>query len=324
MTITQPLRLLLLFVPIGFALTYLILQFRRPKYTVRFATTDLLASVAPKRPGWRRHLAAIATLLALVLFVIAFARPAQERKVPRERSTVILALDVSISMQATDVDPSRIAAAKAAATSFVRTAPANVQIGLVHFSGSATVSVAPTFDRAPLERAIQNLELGSGTAIGEAIFASLDSLKTAEVIPREPTAKPNKAQAPARIVLMSDGQTNGGRPNDDAADAAESAGIPVTTIAFGTPEGTIINPNNGSSVNVPVDGEALEKIADQTGGKYFEAASSSALKTIYENIGRQVGIEIKKLDMSSWFVGFGLLFAFLAGLFSLIWFQRLP
>ncbi|MFZ4516446.1 MAG: VWA domain-containing protein [Acidimicrobiia bacterium] len=324
MTITQPLRLLLLFVPLGFGIAYLVMQFLRPKYAVRFSTTDLLASIAPKRPGWRRHLAAIATLLALVLFVIAFARPAQERTVPRERSTVILAVDVSISMQATDVDPSRIAAVKAAAASFARTAPANVQIGLVHFAGSATVAVAPTFDRAPLERAINNLELASGTAIGEAIYASLDALRTAEVIGKEPASNKDSSQAPARIVLMSDGSTNSGRPNDDAAAAANDAGIPITTIAFGTNEGTIVNPTNGSEVRVPVDGAALEAIAGETGGKYFEAASSSALKTIYQNIGRQIGVEVKRLDMSSWFVGFGLLFAFLAGLFSLIWFQRLP
>jgi Ca-activated chloride channel family protein len=322
MTFIDPWRLLLLLVPVGLAVAYLIVQFTKPKYTVRFATTDLLASVAPKRPGWRRHLPAVATLIALALFVIAFANPAQQKKVARERSTVILAIDVSISMQATDVDPSRIAAVKQAATSFVRTAPTNVQIGIVHFAGTATASVAPTFDRAPLERSIQNLELGSGTAIGESIFASLDSLKAADVISKD---KPlDKKQPPARIVVMSDGQTNSGRSNEDGAAAAKDYGIPVSTIAFGTAEGTIINPQNGQEVGVPVDGAALQAIADETGGDYFEAASSSSLKKIYQNIGRQVGVEIKNINIGAVFVGFGLLFAFLAALLSLIWFQRLP
>lgn len=308
-------RLLLLVGVAGLAGAYVLMQKRRRGYAVRFTNLSLLSSVAPKRPGWRRHLPAAALLLALIAFVTAFAQPTRSTKVPRERATIMMAIDVSLSMQATDVAPNRLKAAKAAATSFVNLVPAKLNLGLVAFSGTAQVLVSPTTDRALLKRSIATLQLGPATAIGEAVFASLGSIASVPTAPGQPPA-------PARIVLMSDGETTVGRTNDAAASAAVKAKVPVSTIAFGTEEGTVMV--EGSPVRVPVNKDALALLADQTHGSSFQAASGSELKKVYNDIGSSIGYRTVQKDATAWFVGLGLLFAAAAAVGSLVWSSRLP
>ena len=308
-------RLWLLLAVVALAAAYVLMQRRRRGYAVRFTNLSLLSSVAPKRPGWRRHLPAAAMLLALVAFISAFAHPSRETKVPRERATIMMAVDVSLSMQATDVKPDRLKAAKAAAANFVDLVPSKLNLGLVAFSGTAQVLVSPTTDRGLLKRSIQALQLGPATAIGEAVFACLGAIASV------PTS-PGQAPAPARIVLMSDGETTVGRGNDVAAAAAVKAKVPVSTIAFGTDQGTVMV--EGSRVFVPVNKYALAQLADLTHGSSFEAASGSELKKVYNDIGSSIGYRTEQKDATTWFVGLGLAFALAAAVGSLIWSSRIP
>jgi Ca-activated chloride channel family protein len=322
-TYLAPSRLWLMVAVIGLAVGYVALQFRRRDYAVRFTNLELLRSVAPKDPGWRRHLPAVACLLGLSCTVIALARPAREEKVPRERATVILAIDTSLSMMATDVSPNRIDAARKAAKVFLDIIPPKINVGLVSFNGSATVNVPPTTDRLAVKSAIDNLELAEKTAIGEAIFTSLDAIKLA------PKAENQSEKVPARIVLMSDGSTTVGRPDAVASREAKRQNVPVSTIAFGTDHGsiTIANPNGSGEMitqEVDVNTAALKDIADSTGGKAFTAASESELKQVYSDLGSSVGFVVEFREIVLWFVGVALVFFLASSLMSLLWFSRLP
>lgn len=313
----EPIRLLLLAAVVALAITYVVLQFRRSRYAVRFTNLDLLASVAPRRPGWRRHVPATFYLLALATLIVGFARPEHEARVPRERATVVMAIDTSLSMEATDVSPSRLRAAQEAATAFLDTLPPRINVGLVTFNGVANVRVAPTTDRAVVRQAIARLELGEATAIGEGIFASLSALE--QVPPDEDGTAP-----PARVVLMSDGTTTVGRPNERGAAAAVEAGVEVSTIAFGTDQGSIPNPQGPGVIYVPVDRGALEAIADETGGSFYTAASQDELRAVYGDIGSSVGYVDEWQEVSAWFIAGALVLLLVAGGLSLVWSHRLP
>jgi Ca-activated chloride channel homolog len=308
-------RLWLLLGVIGLAAAYVVLQLRRKAYAVRFTNLELLRSVAPRRPGWRRHLPAVAFLLALATLVTAFAQPTRAVRVPRERATIVMAIDVSLSMEATDVEPTRLRAAKAAAETFLDLVPPRLNVGLVSFSGTAQVLVAPTTDRDVVRASIANLQLGPATAIGEAIYASLGTIAS---VPGEP----GQAPPPARIVLMSDGETTAGRPNELAARAASEAKVPLSTIAFGTDDGTVYV--EGSPVQVPVNKESLRRLADLTDGRFFEASTEKELKRVYADIGSSVGYRTVQREATAWFVGLGLVFALAAAAGSLAWTSRLP
>ena len=317
MNFLEPQRLLLLGAVALLAVLYLVLQARRRTYAVRFTNLALLSAVAPKRPGWRRHLPAAFFLVANAVLVVGFARPTREEQVPRERATIILAIDTSLSMEADDVAPTRIEAAKAAAASFIDILPPKINVGLVAFNGNATLKVPPTTDRARLKAGIQGLQLGERTAIGEAIFASLDALN--QVPPDQEGTKP-----PARILVMSDGATTDGRPNEVAAKAAVDAGVPVSTIAFGTDDGKIQVPGESRTVSVRVDREALKDIADTTQGRSFSAATEGELRDVYADIGSSVGYTTEEREVSSWFIGGALGLLLITSGMSLIWFSRLP
>jgi len=307
-------RLWLLLLVGALAVAYVIVQRRRRHYAARFTNVDLLASVAPKRPGWRRHVAAAAMLAALVLLVTAWARPTRPEHVPRERATVMLAIDTSVSMRATDVDPSRLEAAKAAGSKFVHDLPSRFRLGLVAFNGSARQVVAPTQAHGEVGDALRRLRLDERTAIGEAIYTSLDSLHD---VPSRTSRRPL-----AHIVLMSDGSTNTGRSNESAAAAARRARVPVTTIAFGTDEGTIRT--GGEEYPVPVDRESLREIADTTRGRFYEAQSAEQLQSVYGDIGSSVGFRTVQREATAWFVGIALVFAIAGVGASLVWTSRLP
>jgi Ca-activated chloride channel family protein len=321
MTFLASWRLLLLLLPVALLVAYLLVQRSRRKVAVRFTSVDLLASVAPRRSGWQRHLASGALLGALVLLVIGFAQPARVERTPKQKATVILTLDISGSMVANDVSPSRLMAAEQAARGFVNALPPGVQLGLVSFSSSSSVLVAPTADRSAVLAAINNLHAGGGTATGDAIGLSLDTLKA---LP----AATNGQKVPAAIVLMSDGTPtighNGVSPQrsvDDAAAAAKDAGVKIDTIAFGTPDGTVVV--EGQTLSVPSDPAAMAQIASATGGQTFTAQSASELKSVYSQIGRVVGYDVHRHEITAWFTGIALVMAALAGVAGLLWTQRI-
>ncbi|XVV08523.1 VWA domain-containing protein [Actinoplanes sp. CA-131856] len=316
MTWLSPERLWLLAAVAVLAGAYVWAQRRRSRYAVRFTNLRLLDRVAPKRPGWRRHVPASLFLGMLALLVAGFAQPQAEVEVPRERATVLVAVDVSRSMLADDVAPDRLSAAKAAAHEFVGDLPEPFNVGLVGFAGTASVFVPPVTDRDELARGIDRLSDGSagraGTAIGDAIAAALDQIRTLD-------AQAGEDVPPARVVVLSDGANTSGQEPTEAARAATELGVPVDTISFGTAEGRI---EGGQPV--PVDGETLRSIAEATSGQYFEASSSEELRDAYADIGSSVGHETEVRDISARFIGVGLVLAVAAALFSLLWFSKLP
>ena len=298
------------------AFTYFFMQLRRRRrYEMRFSNLPLLATVAPRRPGWRRHVPALLSLLSLAAMVVALARPARTEEIPRERATIVLALDVSISMAAADVAPSRLDSARAAAASFAKDLPGEINLGLVTFAGTAQVVVPPTTDRLPVQRALDGLSLREATAIGDAVLASLAAVNS---VPKAPSGQP----VPAHVVLMSDGELTAGVPLQTAVSAATDAGVPVSTISFGTPSGVI--EYRGQLFEVPVNGDALRTLADGTGGTYFEAASTQELRSVYGDIGSSLAFEEEPREVTTWFVGLGLALAMAAATGSLVWFSRLP
>ena len=325
MTFLSAAALWLLLVPVALAVVYVAAQLRRPRYAVRFTNLDLLDVVAPRRPNWRRHVSAAFLILGLAAMAVALARPARAEEVPVQRATVVLAIDVSLSMMATDVPPSRLDAARAAAADFVAQAPEEVRIGLVAFNAAASVRVAPTTDRVALGRAIDTLELGEGTAIGEAIFTSLDVLEADRAtLGVDETADEAGADTPPpeRIVVMSDGETTQGRPNSEGVAAAQEARVPVSTVAFGTESGVI--EIDGTISYVPVAPGPLREIAEATGGQFYETATEQGLTEVFTEIGSQTGSETKNVEIGRYFVWVGGGLTLAAAIASLLWFSRLP
>jgi Ca-activated chloride channel homolog len=316
MTWESPQRLWLLIAVAALAVAYVVMQRRRSRYAVRFTNLKLLDRVAPKRPAWRRHVPAGLFLAMLGLLVVGFARPTAEVQVPRERATVLVAVDVSRSMLADDVAPDRLSAAKAAASEFVANLPEEFNVGLVGFAGNASVFVPPVTDRAAVNAGIDRLSEGAagraGTAIGDAIATSLDQIRNLDAEAGEDTP-------PARVVVLSDGANTSGQDPDQAAQLATELGVPVDAISFGTASGTI-----EGSQPVPVDGETLQSVAQATGGQFFEAASADELRAAYADIESSVGFETERQDVSARFIGIGLALAALAAIASLFWFARLP
>jgi Ca-activated chloride channel family protein len=317
MTFQAPWWLLALVAVVAVVVLYVVLQLRRARYAARFTNVALLGSVVPKRPGWRRHAAFGALALGLAALVTSLAVPSTEVRVPRERATVVMAVDVSLSMRARDIEPDRFSAMQTAAKEFVDVLPARINLGLVSFAGTATTVVTPTTDRGQVTTAIDNLQLAESTAIGDAIFTALTAIQNYQSSLDEGSME----LPPARIVLLSDGYSTVGREATQAVDAANSAEVPVSTIAFGTDYGTL--DLDGETVPVPVDRATLEEIADETGGSYSEAASAAELEQVYEDLGSQIGYTTEAQDVSPWFVRGGLLFAFLGIVASLLWTNRL-
>lgn len=308
--------LLLLISVAALAGAYVWVQRRgRARAAVRFTNIALLESIAPRRPGWRRHVAAGLVLAALTAMVLALARPAHDVRVARRRAVVVMAIDVSISMQATDVSPSRLAAAKAAATAFARSMPSSVRLGLVSFAGRTTVLVAPTRDHGAVVDAIGGLGLQEATAIGDAVLTSLDLVRAA-------SAGESGARPPARIVLMSDGETTVGAPTSDAADVAARAKVPVTTIAFGTDRGVV--EVQGRLQPVPVNRAELAALASTTHGRAYTAETAGQLKDAYRSIRTAVGFVRERRELTTAFVGLAFALLVAAAAASLAWTSRLP
>ena len=323
LTFLAPGRLVLMILPVTLTVAYLLLQARRKRYALRFTTVSMLDRVAPDRPGWRRHLTALGVIAAVVVATFGFAKPVIAGEVVENSKLVILAIDTSISMEATDVAPSRVDAAREAAGVFLDSVPDGVAVGVIGFDGNARQLISPTTRleavRGVIDQAIDRSNLGEGTAIGEAVFLGVDVIEgTNAVEDVSPEGEPT-----GTIVLLSDGDTTMGRSNDEAALAARAAGIPVHTIAFGTDSGTIDDPLAGT-IPVPVNEAALEQLAHQTNGQALTAATADQLSDVYESLGESVTVTREQIEISDWFAGAAMAILCLAGLGSLVWSGRLP
>jgi 26S proteasome regulatory complex, subunit RPN10/PSMD4 len=290
-------------------------QRHRRAYAVQFSNVDLLRTIAPHGIGpYRRHAAAVALLLGLFILALGLARPAVDAREPLERATVMVAMDVSLSMMSTDVAPTRLQAAQQAAKEFVTELPDQFNVGLVSFARSANVIVSPTKDHAQVIAAIDGLQLAEATATGEAVFVCLEAIAA---VPSDGAPNP----PPARIVLLSDGYRTYGRSIEAAAEAALNANVPVSTIAFGTDSGTV--DIGGAHQRVPVDRRALEQLAVTTGGYFYEAATAEGLRQVYEDMGSSIGYKTVAKEIGRVFLGIGLLLALGAAGLSLLWTSRL-
>ncbi len=307
LTFLSPDRLLILLVIPLLVGAYIWATRRKNRRGMRFTNTSMLDVVVPKQSQWRRHLAVALSLLSLITLTAAFARPSTVIDVPRERATVVIVIDASQSMQATDVAPNRLAAAKTAAIEFVEKLPEKYNVSIVSMAGNASILVPPTLAHNTVENAINSIQLQDGTAIGEGIYTALRALQQAPKDPKKPDSV-----APGAIVLLSDGSNTAGRAPMQGAAEARKAKVPIYTIAYGTENGYVDLDNERQAV--PVDHELMKQIAALTNGQYFAAATVDQLKTVYANIGSEVGYEKAEREVTSRFAGYGLAFAVLAAL----------
>jgi Ca-activated chloride channel family protein len=318
-----PWFLLFLFVVLALVGLYVIVQTARHKRMLRFANMELLESVAPKRPNRWRHLPAILLVSALTLFTVAMAGPTHDVRIPRNRAVVMLVIDVSQSMRATDVSPSRLVAAQEAAKQFAEQLTPGINLGLIAYAGTATVLVQPTTNRDASKAAIDKLQLADRTATGEGIFTALQAIATVGAVIGGGDEPP-----PARIVLMSDGkETVPSNPDNPkgaytAARTAKDQGVPISTVSFGTPYGTV--DINDQKQPVPVDDEMLKQIAKLSGGDAYTASSLEQLKEVFTSLQEQIGYETIPGDASVGWLRLGSLVLALAALAALLINRRLP
>jgi Ca-activated chloride channel family protein len=335
----------ILLIPLAVA-GYLFVQRRRSRYAVAFTNVDLLSNLVPRTPAWRRHVPPALYLAAIGALVLALARPSMTLAVPREEATIILTMDVSGSMRATDVAPSRLAAAQKAASDFVDQLPASFQVGLVVFSTAPRVTVSPTTDRVAIHRALDSLVAVGGTALGDAISVSLEAADVGTAAgptttpapepsasgnpPTSPSPSPSASDGPplVAIVLLSDGANSTGALEPlDAAGRAAAAGVPVYTIALGTQDGVVQVPNDQGqlqTLEVPPDTEILAAIAETTGARFFDAPTAEDLAQIYDSLGSKVGFTEEQREVTQLFAAAGLLFVLVGAGFAAHWFNRFP
>ncbi len=286
----------------------------------RFTNPALVPNLVPSAPRWRRYVPFVLALAALTLLVVGIARPHIVRSVTRDEATIVLAIDTSRSMSATDVRPSRFDAAHAAAQEFLDTVPESYRVGIVSFSTAASTVLTPTTDRDAAKVALGELRLGSGTAIGNAIARSVELASTGE-------QRPTTGQAsPAAVLLLSDGaQTAGGVTPDDAVKEARKLGVPVSTVALGTRDAAVQVPLPGGlkqRVVVAPDADALKQIAKDTGGTFAEAPSAEKLKEVYRSLGTRLAKDPKRVEVTSAFAAGGAILLVLGGALSTWWFRR--
>jgi Ca-activated chloride channel family protein len=314
---------LFLFVVLGFVGLYLVTQLARRKRVLRFANMELLESVAPTRPNRWRHLPTILLVVSLLLFTVAMAGPTRDIRIPRNRAVVMLVIDVSQSMKATDIPPSRLAGAQEAAKQFTEELTPGINLGLVAYAGTATVLVSPTTNRDATKHTIDSLQVADRTATGEGIFTALQAISIVGAVIGGGDTPP-----PARIVLFSDGkETQPSNPDNPkgaytAARTAKDQGIPISTISFGTPNGYV--EMEGQRQPVPVDDETMKKVAQLSGGKAYNASSVAELKNVYANLQEQIGYESARGDASAGWLRLGALVLACAALAALLINRRLP
>lgn len=295
-------------------IVYLVMQWRRRKYAVRFTNLALLSEVVGKGPGIRRHIPPVLFLLALTNLLISLARPEAIIRIPKETTSVMVVLDVSGSMQADDLKPTRMDAAKEAAHTLIDALPENMLVGLASFNTGASLNAPLSRDHRMVHQAVDTLYANGGTAIGEGLFIALDQLAT----------RPSDDQGqkgPALVVLLSDGASQAGRSPAQAAERAKNEGIKVYTVGVGQRGAS---PMLRSGQRVTLDEQTLQAIAAATEGEYFYAAEASELQKIYADLGSQVSWIEEKTEVTAIFSAIGTVFLIIAGALSLIWFARLP
>ncbi|HEV8229925.1 MAG TPA: VWA domain-containing protein [Candidatus Limnocylindria bacterium] len=342
MTFQFPLALwLVLTVPILAAL-YVWAQRRRQKYALRYASLSLVREALGRGPGIRRHIPPALFLAAIFFMTVALARPVTVVTVPAQEGTVILAIDVSGSMQAEDLKPNRMEAAKEAAKAFVLRQGEDVKVGIVSFSGDASLVQSPTTDRQLVVQAINRLRPQRATAIGRGILTSLDAIfENDEEIPpsvqalqrleqsggqQRPAATPppgGTLNAPATIILLSDGQNNQFPAPLQIIDAAISRGIRVYTVGVGSAEGTILR-LQGRAIRTRLDEATLKQIAELTDAEYFNASSEKDLRAVYEHLSTQLVLRQQKTEVTAYLTAIAAVLSIIAGALSLFWFNRLP
>ncbi len=306
-------------------IAYVFAQQRRPKYAARFTNVALLAAVVKERPNWRRHLPPILLLTALAALIVAFARPHMTFAVPKNEATVMLVTDTSGSMMAEDISPNRLEVARDAAKQFADGLPDSVKLGLASFSNTAGLNIAPTTDRDQVKAALDSQRPQGGTAMGDGLSIGVEQVREVAELAKE---RGEGDETPAAIVLLSDGENTSGTAQPlDVANQAKELGVPVYTIALGTPEGTITLQQPGDvvprTIPVPPDTETLQQIAETTGGRTFDAESPDQLKEIYEDLGARVGTEQEEREVTAAFAGGAVVLLLLGGGLSLRWFGRL-
>jgi Ca-activated chloride channel homolog len=344
----------LLLIPLAIG-AYIWTQRRRTRYAVRFTNLELLANLAPRRPGWRRHLPPALYLLAIGGLVFALARPTMVVQVPREDATVILGVDVSGSMTAVDVSPTRLAAAKSAANAFLDQLPSGVRVGLVAFSSQPRTLVEPTADRQTVRTAIDGLAAKGGTAMGDALMAMLDvaeNVQNADGATSTPgtaatpdpgasaSPTPSAAATPAPSagtstdaplvagILLSDGANSTGSTEPlTAAERAATLGVPIYTIALGTPDGRVQVPDDQGrivTVDVPPDRETLAQIAEVTSGTAFDAPTAADLQAVYDHLQSRIGYVPETQEVTSAMAAAALVCVVAGAGLASLWFGRLP
>jgi Ca-activated chloride channel homolog len=322
----------LLLVPVALA-AYLLAQRRRSRYTVRFTNLDLLANVVSGTPGWRRHVPPGFYLLALAALLISLARPQAITLVPKEQATIVLVMDVSGSMNATDVQPTRLVSAQRAASTFIEQLPDKFRVGIVSFASTAQTLTRPTTDRAAVYEAIDSLHAEGATAMGDGIERALDVKRPPTPPPTGSAARPapnppSDGEAPLVVLLLSDGANTQGRTQPmDAATDARALGVPVFTIALGTDQGMVDVPDEAGNLRripVPPDKLTLQRIAQTTRARFFAAPSNRDLKAVYRELGSKIGFVKEEQEVTVVFAAAGLLFLVAGAAMSLVWFSRFP
>lgn len=306
-----PLMLLALLAIPAIVAGYVLYRRRTARNAIPFSDVDVLVASA-QAPRLRTYIPVTLAFASLAAFIVAAARPQADRAVPREQATIMLAIDVSGSMAADDVQPYRLRAAQDAALKFADKVPRQYRIGLVSFSGSATTLLPPTTDRAAFRSAVETLQPEGATAIGEAIFASLEAMQSTQ---------PNRDGKldGARILLLSDGDNTTGRSTQSAVEAANELGVPIATVALGTQDGMLPNGRR-----VPPNPEALKAIADATGSSTYEATDAKGLSAVYEHMGSVIGTVKIKDEVTSIPAGIGVLLLLLAGVATWRFGSRFP
>lgn len=320
MSFESPLALVALVAVPLLAALYVVHERGRARAAARFARPELLSAVVDRSPGRHRHVPVVILLVALAAMIVGVARPHAVVSVPREEATVLLAIDVSRSMSATDVRPTRLGAAQEAARAFLETVPERYRVGIVAFGSLAAVALPPTEDRELAAEALATLRTGEGTALGDAI------LLAAELGQKERAA--DGTVPPTSVLLISDGAPDGGETEvTDATKRAKELGIPVSTVVVGTQDGVLEVPLEGGYrqlIRVPPDPDTLRAIAAATGGRFYTATEAEGLREVYESLGSRLGERRQEREVTDAFAGGSAALLLVGGALSVFWLRRLP
>jgi Ca-activated chloride channel homolog len=313
----QPILLLgLVLVPLAVA-AYVRHERLRRGAADAFAAPAVMGSVAPRTPGWRRHVPLAVYVLALTVLILAVARPHTTVAVPVERASIMLATDYSGSMQATDIAPTRWLAARSAAERFLAQVPPSVRVGLVAFNHTARLAESPTTDRGAVRSALRALRPSGGTATGEALAVALGVLSRQKDVAGE--------RVPSAMILLSDGTSVTGRKPQVLAARSKALKIPIFTVTLGTPDGTIQVTRRGASETrpVPPDPGEMREVAEISNGRPFTAETAFDLSSVYKLLGSRIGFRDEQREITAAFTGGAMALIFAGSLLSLHWFRRL-